>query len=141
MIVGEISFYGLGPIMILERILNEFAYCHALFYYKEKIDFLNEKYNIDLKFEQDGAKPHTSKSNTILLDKFFGEGNWIQIPPNSYDLEYPIETLWRILKPRIKRRRSKSLEDLKSTIIEEWNSIPENLLKKLFKNYLMTNTF
>ena len=41
-----------------------------------------------------------------------------------------------ILNPRIKRRRPKSLEDLKSIIIEEWNSIPENLLKKLFENYI-----
>ena len=87
MIATGISFYGLGPLMILEGTLNEIPYGQALFYYKEKIDFLNEKYNIEFKFEQDGAKLHTSKSNTILLDKFFGEGN-------SPDLAYPIEILW-----------------------------------------------
>ena len=40
------------------------------------------------------------------------------------------------MKPRIKRRRHKSLEDLKSIIIGEWNLIPENLLKILFENYI-----
>ena len=114
MIVADISFYFLGPIMIFEETLNEFACGQVLFYYKEKIDFLNQKYNIELKFEQDGAKPQISISNTILLDKFFGEGNWIQNPQNSKHLAYPIETLWGILKPRIKRRRPKSLEELKS---------------------------
>ena len=40
MIAAGISFYGLGPLIIFEGTLNEFAYGQALFYYKEKIDFL-----------------------------------------------------------------------------------------------------
>lgn len=62
--------------------------------------------------EQDGARAHTSESNTNLLNHLF-KSKWIQNPPNSPDLAYPIETLWGILKPRIKRRNLKILKNQK----------------------------
>ena len=63
--------------------------------------------------EQDGARAHTSESNTNLLNHLF-KSKWIQNPPNSPDLAYPIETLWGILKPRIKRRNPKNIEEPKN---------------------------
>ena len=66
----------------------------------------------------------------------FTENGWIQNPPNSPDLAYPIEDLWGIIKPRIKRRNPTSIEELKRYLIEEWNSIPLNLVRNLCKGYL-----
>ena len=60
----------------------------------------------------------------------------IQNPPNSPDLAYQIETLWGIIKPRIKRRNPKTLSELKQFTLEEWYSVPSKLLKKLCSNYL-----
>ena len=41
---------------------------------------------------------YESLRNEILLNKMLGEAGWIQNPPNSPDLAYPIETLWVELK-------------------------------------------
>ena len=96
-----------------------------------------EKNNkIKLILEQDGASSHKSKSNIYLLNKLFGESGWIQNPPNSPDLAYPIEDLWAIIKPRVKRRNPQSIEQLKEFLSEEWNSIPINLVQNLCKGWL-----
>ena len=108
-----------------------------LMYYKENIDQLNAKNNINIKFEQDGARAHTSRANINLMNQLFGQENWLQNPPNSPDLAYPIETLWGIIKPRIKRRNPQTIEELKEITKEEWNSIPDNLIKNLCKNFIL----
>ena len=53
-----------------------------------------------------------------------------------HDLAYLIEDQWDFIKPRIKRRNPASLEELKKFLIEEWNSIPLNLVQNLCVNYL-----
>ena len=67
---------------------------------------------------------------------FFGKNKWIQNPPNSPDLAYPIEELWSIIKPRVKRRDPKTIDELKAFILEEWNSVPSSLIRKLCYGYL-----
>lgn len=96
----------------------------------------NKKSQVDLIFEQDGAQAHKSKSNIHLLNKLFCESGQIQNPPNSPDLASPIEDLWAILKPRVKRRNPNSIEQLKVFILEEWYSKPINLVQNLFKGYI-----
>jgi len=97
---------------------------------------IKEKYGKDLILEQDGATAHTCKVNKHLLEKLFTNEGWIQNPPNSPDLAYPIEDLWGIIKPRIKRKNPSSINELKKFLIEEWNSIPLKLVQNLCKNYL-----
>ena len=104
--------------------MNEFSYGQALLFYKDDIKKIERDHNIKILFEQDGATSHTSKSNIFILNKLFGEGGWIQNPPNSPDLAFPIEELWAIIKPRVKRRDPKNLDELKKFLIEEWNAIP-----------------
>ena len=99
------------------------------------MDVINKKNNIKLIFEQDGASSHKSKSNIHLLNKLFGESGWIQNPPNSPDLASPIEDLWAIIKPRVKRRNPQTVDQLKEFLLEEWNSIPINLVQNLCKGY------
>ena len=113
MFAGGISYYGLSDLMILEGTMNEFSYAQAILYYKESIE--EKKKNNKIIFQQDGASSHTSKSNEKLLNEIFENSGWIQNPPNSPDLAYPIETLWANLKknkrkrPKIKRRTKKIL--------------------------------
>ena len=136
MIAGGINFYGLSQPIFLDGTMNEFAYGQALLFYKDDIKKFERDHNIKILFEQDGATSHTSKSNIFILNKLFGEGGWIQNPPNSPDLAFPIEQLWAIIKPRVKRRDPKTLDELKKFLIEEWNAIPRNMVENLCKNYL-----
>ena len=135
-IAGGINYYGVSKLIFLEGTMTEFSYGQALLFYKDDIDKIEKKINSKLIFEQDGASSHTSKSNIFLLDKLFTPEGWIQNPPNSPDLAYPIERLWGIIKPRVKRREPKSLEELKHFLLEEWNSIPIELIQNLCKGYL-----
>ena len=130
MVAGGISFNGVGKLMLLNGTENEFCYAQAILNYKKDIERLNK----NLIFEQDGARSHTSKANTALLNKKFNK--WIQNPPNSPDIVYPIEDLWGILKNRVKRRNPKNLDELTLYMFEEWYSIPQTLINNLFKNFI-----
>ena len=105
--------------------MNEFSYGQALLFYKDEIEELEKRENIKIIFEQDEVSSHTSKTNKFLLNKLFKEDG-CQNPPNSPDLVYPIENLWAIIKPRIKRQDPKWIEELKQFLIEEWGTIKKN---------------
>ena len=115
MVAGGICSNGLSNLIILDGSENEFAYAQTLLYYKD--DFKRFK-NPELFFEQDGATPHTSKSNKNLIYSLLGKDKLIQNPPNSPDLAYPIESIWAYIKPRIKKRDPKNIEELKQFTIE-----------------------
>ena len=116
--------------------MNEFAYGQALLFYKDDIEEIEKREKIKIIFEQDGASSHTSRTNKYLLDTFFKEDGWFQNPPNSPDLAYPIENLWAIIKPRVKRREPKSIEELKQFLNEEWSSVPIAMVQNLCRGYL-----
>ena len=128
MVAGGISYFDLTNIIFVEGTMNDFAYGQAIIFYKEDIEKINRENNTTLIFEQDSASCHKSKSNKILLDLQFGKNGWIQNPPNSPDLAFQIEDLWGIIKPRVKRRDSKTLTELKTYIIQERNSVPLSLI-------------
>ena len=136
MVAGGISYYGLSKIIFVEGTMNNFAYGQTLIFYNEDIEDINRKNRIHLIIEQDGASCHRSKANTNLLDEQFGKDGWLQNPPNSPDLAFPIEDLWAIIKPRVKRRDPQTLEELKSFIVEEWNSVPEGLIRNLCNGFI-----
>ena len=125
----------MGKLIFLDGTMNEFSYGQTILFYKEDIKEIEEKKQINLIFEQDGATCHTSKANKYLLNKLFKD-RWIQNPPNSPDLASPIENIWGIIKPRVKRRDPKSIKELKDYLIEEWGSIPEEMVQNLCKGYL-----
>ena len=112
--------------------------CEKILYthYKDDIDKISKKHKMKILFEQDGATSHTSKSNLFILEKLFPDEGWIQNPPNSPDLAYPIEELWAIIKPRVKRRDPQTIEELKQYLLEEWNAIPKDMIQNLCRNYL-----
>ena len=134
MVAGGVSSVGLSNIILVENTVNEFAYAQMLLYFKEDFDKLQEKAEGQLYFEQDGATPHTSESNKKLIKKLFGN-NLVQNAPNSPDLAYPIENIWGYLKPRIKKRNPKTIEELKKYTVEEWNKIPLKVSKNCGAHY------
>ena len=136
MVAVGISYFGLSHIIFVEGTMNDFSYGQTLLFYKEDIDEINKNNNANITLEQDGATCHTSKANINLLDELFGKNQWIQNPPNSPDLAYPIEELWSIIKPRVKRRDPKTIDELKTFILEERNSVPTSLIRKLCSGYL-----
>ena len=136
MVSGGISYYGLTNIIFVEGTMNDFAYGQALIFFKEDIEKINRRNNTHLILEQDGASSHTSRSNINLLNESFGKNGWLQNPPNSPDLAFPIEDLWAIIKPRVKRREPKTLEKLKAFILQEWNSVPLSLIRNLCDGYI-----
>ena len=136
MMAGGINFYGLSKLMFLDGTMNEFSYGQALLFYKEDIEKIEKENKIKIIFEQDGAASHKSKSNLFLLSKLFIDDGQIQKPPNSPDLACPIEDIWGIIKPRVKRRQPKTIEELKNFLLEEWNSVPKEMIKNLCRNWL-----
>ena len=116
--------------------MNDFAYGQACIFYKEDIDAIRDKYGVKLIFEQDGAATHKTKANITLLNRLFTKNGWIQNAPNSPDLAYPIEDLWAIIKPRVKRRNPTSIPELKKFLLEEWSSVPIELVQNLCKGFL-----
>ena len=135
-IAGGINYYGLGKLIFLDGTMNEFSYGQALLFYQDDISRIAKKACGEIILEQDGASSHTSKSNIFLLNKLFKKDGWIQNPPNSPDLAYPIERMWGIIKPRVKRRGPKSVDELKKFLLEEWNSVPLTIVQNLCKEYL-----
>ena len=82
----------------------------------------------DFIFMQDNDPKHKSK----LTMKFFQERN-IQLlnwPPQSPDMN-PIENLWFIIKQEVAKFNFKNKNELKEKIREVWDSIPDELFKKL----------
>ena len=132
MVASSISYHGMTNLIILDGNLNEFSYGQGLLFYKDDMDLINSRNKTDIYFEQDGAPAHRCKSNKLLLNKLFPNGHWIQNP----DLAYPIENLWGIIEPRVKRRNPETLEDLKRYLLEEWNSVPLKMVQNLCKGYL-----
>ena len=104
--------YGLSNLIFLNGTENEFSYAQILFYFKDDLDIL-ELGNTKLYFEQDGATPHKTKPKLNLIKRLFGEVLLIQNPLNSPVLAYPIENFWGFIKPRIKKRNPKTLDELK----------------------------
>lgn len=74
-------------------------------------------------FQQDGAPPHTAKiTKNWLQHKNINVLDW---PSSSPDLN-PIESLWAIMKRRLRNDPQRTVDGLKSKIQEIWDSITPN---------------
>ena len=51
-------------------------------------------------------------------------------------MAYSIERFWGIINPRVKRRGPKTIDELKNVLLEEWNSIPIEIIQNLCRGYL-----
>lgn len=80
------------------------------------------------RLQQDGATAHTSRRTMKFLRKRCKVlKNW---PPNSPDLN-PIEHLWSILDVLLRASPPNTIEQLKATVVSEWNKLSFELLHNL----------
>ena len=83
-------------------------------------------------FQQDGAPCHTSKkAQQWFEEKGVTVSDW---PAQSPDLN-PIEDIWNILDKAIRARERlpTSLRQLMDALIEEWQKIPIDVVRKLYE--------
>lgn len=85
---------------------------------------------------QDGAPAHTAGASLRLLQHHFStiwsKGVW---PGNSPDLN-PIEHLWPILQDSVfKSPRPRNRDELITRVVETWNQISTELVKKLVYSF------
>ena len=83
--------------------------------------------------QRDNNKVHRAKNiKTLFRAK---EANIIleTIPWPSYspDLMNPIENLWVVLKQKIRKRQPQNLDQLEDIILEEWEGISDDYVRKL----------
>jgi transposase len=82
-------------------------------------------------FQQDNASCHTARvTKDYLAKKNIAVLPW---PASSPDLN-PIENIWAILKQNVERRPVKSKSELIPVILEEWNKIDLNLIRKTIES-------
>jgi transposase len=83
------------------------------------------------RFQQDNDPKHTShKAKNFINENIPVLIDW---PSNSPDIN-PIENLWELLKRNVEKRRPQNSEDLKRLMVEEWERIPDFVLKKLIES-------
>ena len=64
-----ISFYGVGKLVFLDGVMNDWT----LMFYKDDVDSIRDKYNKRIIIEQNEATCHKSKKNTKLLNSLLGQ--------------------------------------------------------------------
>jgi hypothetical protein len=101
----------------VERLLP--VYCNAL----QKLRAEGGSCPTDWLLQEDGDPSHGIRKHGLA--SMYKEANWIPSivhPPQSPDLN-PIEGVWNILKPRVRKREWHTLEELKEVIQDEWSKI------------------
>ncbi|KAJ6232780.1 transposable element-related [Anaeramoeba flamelloides] len=100
---------------------NDNVYIKDILKKSKIIDLANQEHGIfNWIFQQDGARPHTSKKTIKYLKKrCMLLDPW---PPNSPDLN-PIENLWSIMDKRLENRRPDNEENFIQILKEFWDSI------------------
>lgn len=123
---GGISASGMGPLHVCEGTVKSEQYIQILEQNLPGVRrslFNNRSYT----FQQDNAKPHTSRVTTAWFRR--NRIKPMQWPANSPDLS-PIENIWRYLKRKINQRRPKNVKQLEQYLKEEWNRVPVDLVRK-----------
>jgi transposase len=127
---GCFSFYGKGPLVIIDGILNSEKYIAML---KEFLLPEIDQLNIQIHFMQDNARPHSSK----ITKKFFNDNGIILLPwpPQSPDIN-PIENIWGIIKQKLYADFPvpKSKNDLINNVLSIWDDLPTDLFQILAEN-------
>lgn len=120
---GAVSASGIKSIHIFSENMNADKYVSIL-----KENFLSI-YNSDLYFQFDNDPKHTSSKAKTFLTK--NSIKYLDFPPYSPDLN-PLENIWSILKYNITKRKGEIKRDnFKNVIIEEWNNISDDVIKKI----------
>lgn len=126
MIWGSFSYSGVGPIHLIEGIMDQHVYVKIL----REVMLPYAEWNMPIKwiFQQDNDPKHTSK-----LAKEWFRVNGVEVmswPAQSPDLN-PIENLWGDVKKRVSEVRPSNAEDLWNTVRNAWQQIPSRRCQDL----------
>ena len=128
---GCIGFNFKSEIIPIEGTINSESYIQLL----EKSNIfkiLEEKFNSQYIFMQDGARPHTAQKT---LEYMKGKVNLLENWPSlSPDLN-PIEHLWSLIMKMLKGKRFKNREELILAVKEQWEKIPMDIINKLISSW------
>ena len=133
MVWGCITSHGVGELHCIEGTMDRYVYVNIL--QKSLLDTLKQ-YGLDREdvyFQQDGDSKHTSKHALGFLDV---EGiDFLPWSPNSPNMS-PIENLWDYLDRLVCARNQwlKNLNELWLALKEEWESIPQSFVNKLYSS-------
>lgn len=131
MIWGGIGYFGRTDIICIEGKMNSKRYVNLI---KEQISkharFITNGRFI---FQHDNASVHRAK----IVEAYFSSEK-IQVlpwPARSPDLNI-IENCWGELARAVYKngRQYDNIQQLKEVIVEEWNNLPQDTIKKLYKS-------
>lgn len=116
---------GRGGGLTADRYINDILLEHVVPYE----GFVGE----DFVLMHDNARCHTARITQQFLEEV--EMRTMDWPALSPDLN-PIEHLWDQLKRRVRARNSapSTVEELKTALLEEWDNIPQEDVKKLIRS-------
>lgn len=116
---------GRGGGLTAERYINDILLGHVLPY----AGFIGENFLL----MHDNARCHTARATRQYLEEVgIPTIDWPAVSPDMN----PIEHLWDELKRRVRGRSPApaSIEDLKTALIEEWQEIPQDIIRKLIRS-------
>jgi transposase len=128
MIWGGFSFFGTTELSFIDGNIDATKYIKTL--NNHLIPYIKKCDDDGLIFQQDNARPHTAGSTIEWMEeKGIERLDW---PAYSPDLN-PIENLWGLLVQRVyaNGRYFTNTDDLKKTIVFEWNNIEKSILESL----------
>jgi transposase len=121
------SSEGVGTLVFIDGTMDRFLYKRILV---ENIPLSKAKLGLDdhFIFQKDNDPKHTLK----YVRDFFDENNieLLDWPSQSPDLN-PIKHLWDHVKREVRKRKPRTIKDLKQMVEEIWNVIPPEVCKKL----------
>lgn len=119
MVWGCMSAKGVGNLHFIDGTINAQKYINIL--EDHLLPSINSLSDMDeYIFQQDGASSHTAKATQNWFQH--KEINVLDWPSSSPDLN-PIESLWGIMKRKLRDNPQRTVDGLKENIKEIWHSI------------------
>lgn len=119
MLWGCMSSTGVGEIHFIDGIMNQYYYLKIL---KQHLLSSAEKLGIqqNFKFYHDNDPKHSAR--TVREWLLYNCPTCLKTPPQSPDINV-IENVWSMLKTKVAERNVSNKNELKTVVVEEWNSI------------------
>lgn len=133
----------IGPFFIESSITSD---VYNTFLREDFLPVAEELEMFDHFMQQDGAPPHTTRQNLELLREHFGSrviargfpemfDEGLAWPPYSPDISPLDFFLWGYVKDKVYQTNPKSLSELKNSIIQIIENVPQDILRKAIGSF------